>query len=84
MNAEMFEKKEYADKVSMVDFIRVCQLEVDQTFLMNGIWWKVHSKSKGRLYYYNFRKISKGRQESIGANSQLFVQVLKNNLPTKS
>lgn len=75
MNAEIFEKREYADSVARVDFVRVNSLVVGQHFLMNGIWWEVHSIKNGRLYYIN-RK-ARTRKESLGANSQMFVQVVK-------
>lgn len=75
MNAEVFDKKEYSYSVAMVDFKRICELSVGQIFLMNGIWWIVHSISNGRMYYYNYGSEKKSKKESLGAKSQMFVQV---------
>lgn len=76
MNAEIFEKKEYADSVARVDFVRVKDLQKSQEFLMNGVWWVVHSITKDKVYYYN-KSLSKGRQKYFGAKNQMFVQVAK-------
>lgn len=74
MNAERFTTKEYT-KDEAIDFIRVCQLEIGQKFLMNGIWWQVRSKEDGRLQYSEARSKYKHRKESVGAKSQQFVQI---------
>lgn len=76
MNAERFESKEYAEPKA-IDFIRVCDLQVKQKFLMNGTWWEVRKIKEGRIYFYNNHATSRGKRESVGANNQQFVQIVK-------
>jgi hypothetical protein len=74
MNAERFTSKEYVQDEA-IDFIRICQLEIGQKFLMNGMWWQVRSKEDGRIQYFNTHTRNKHRKESVGAKNQQFVQI---------
>jgi len=78
MNAEVFGNIKYFGGVKQADLKRrVCELEVGQTFLMGGVWRIVHSKKDGRLHYYYLSQRTKRRFDSLGANSQMFVQIAK-------
>lgn len=76
-NAEVFENNVHTERDDQIDFIRVCQLKKDMRFLMNGVWFAVHSVTADRIFYYH---ISQGRHkgDSMGVKSQQFVQIIKN------
>jgi hypothetical protein len=79
-NAEVFENNVHTERDDQIDFIRVCQLEKGMKFLLNSTWFVVHSISEDKIFY--FYKSETGdrkryKENSIGAKSQQFVQVIK-------
>lgn len=84
MNAETFGKKEYADTVARVDFCRVCELEIGDEFMWQGVWFVVTNRDEKHMYYdrqssaWRISKKSSKWIYKLGARSQQFVQVVKN------